>query len=106
MVSPAQASRRLLDVAVAVFGSQGGALDLDGHGRRRLTYKAGAWSGEPAIEVPLAAGGRLYGRLALGRRTNEATYTAEDGELLARTAGAAAATFPASANARPPSSKR
>lgn len=40
VVSPAQASRRLLEVAVAAFGSQGGALYMDGHGRRRLAHKA------------------------------------------------------------------
>ncbi len=100
VVSPVQASRRLLDEALAAFDAEGGAVYLRGRGRERLVHSGGTWSGRPALAVPLASGDKEYGRLALGRRKNDASYTPEDAALLARTAEAVARAFPEAGNGR------
>ena len=86
---------------MAAFDAEGGAVYLRRGGRERLALTAGRWSGQPALAVPLAAGRKEYGRLALGRRKNDAAYTPEDAELLARTAETVAAAFPAAVTRRP-----
>jgi len=97
VVSPVQASRRLLDEALTAFDAQGGAVYLRDNGRERLVHQTGDGIGQPAIDVPLAAGRAEHGRLVLSRRKNAADYTAEDVKLLARTAEAVAAAFPEAA---------
>jgi hypothetical protein len=99
VVSPVQASRRLLDDALAAFDAEGGAVYLFGRGRERLALRSGIWNGQPALAVPLADGRKEYGRIALGRRKNDAGYTPEDASLLARTAETVASAFPAGASA-------
>ncbi|HET7011197.1 MAG TPA: hypothetical protein VFI11_10510 [Anaerolineales bacterium] len=94
VVSPVHASRRLLDEAVAAFDAEGGAVYLGAGARERLSHKNGNWSGGEVLGVPIAANGKQYGRLALGPRHNSARYTAEDADLLARTAEAVASAFP------------
>jgi hypothetical protein len=93
VLSPRQASRRLLDEAVAVFDAEGGAVYLRVRGRERLAHSSGSWSGHPALAVPLAAGRKEYGRLALGPRKSDAGYTPEDAAILARSAEALASAF-------------
>ena len=93
VLSPRQASRRLLDEAVAAFDAEGGAVYLRVRGRERLAHSRGSWSGQPALAVPLAAGRKEYGRLALGRRKSDAGYAPEDADILARSAAALASAF-------------
>ena len=93
VLSPRQASRRLLDEAVAAFDAEGGAVYLRLRGRKRLAHSSGIWSGHPALVVPPAAGRKEYGRLALGPRKSDAGYTPEDAAILARSAEALASAF-------------
>jgi hypothetical protein len=95
VVSPVQASRRLLDEALAAFNAEGGAVYLRAGARERLSYKNGTWGGQAALTVPITSGKKDYGRLSLGRRHNGAGYTAADADLLNRTAGIVASAFPA-----------
>ena len=100
VLSPHQASRRLLDEVVAAFDAEGGAVYLRVRGQR-LAYSRGSWSGQPALAVPLAAGRKEYGRLALGPRKSDAGYTPEDADLISRTAETIVAAFPAAVTRRP-----
>jgi hypothetical protein len=93
VLSPRLASRRLLDEAVAAFDAEGGAVYLRARGRERLAHSSGSWSGQPALAVPLAAGRKEYGRLALGPRKSKPGYTPEDADILARSAEALASAF-------------
>ncbi len=94
VVSPPHALRRLLREAMTAFEAEGGAVYLQGRGRDRRVDDGGGWTGPPAVSVPVAAGQRVYGRLVLGRRTNDASYTSDDLLVLTRTASAVAAAFP------------
>ena len=93
VLSPRQASRRLLDEAVGAFDAEGGAVYLRVRGRERLAHSSGSWSGQSAQAVPLAAGRKEYGRLALGPRKSAAGYTPEDADILARSAETLASAF-------------
>lgn len=100
MVSPEQASRRLLHEAVEAFDAEGGAVYLGARRRERLTHTIREWKAQPTLTVPLAGGGREFGRLALGPRKHDGGYTSEDADLLARTAETVAAAFPGGAPRR------
>ncbi|HSB88418.1 MAG TPA: hypothetical protein VLD63_00185 [Anaerolineales bacterium] len=100
VVSPLQASRRLLDEALLAFDAEGGAVYLRGRRQEQLAYQSGTWTGQPVLTVPLAADQKAFGRLALGPRKNDAGYTPEDADLLTRTATAVASAFPEEGPAR------
>jgi len=73
---------RLLDQALAAFDARGAALYLRSSDVPGPMYSRGQLNGSPGLEVPLRFEDRLLGRLILGTRRGDATYTVHDRQLL------------------------
>lgn len=77
---------RLLDRAVMAFDARGGALYMHASGGPGPLYSRGHLNGGAALEVQLCHEGTEFGRLVLGSRRGDATYTPHDREALQRSA--------------------
>lgn len=77
---------RLVDQAVVAFGARGAALYLRSNDTSNPTYTRGHLNGEAVIEVPLHYENRQLGRLVLGSRHGDVTYSPHDRDLLQRSA--------------------
>jgi len=77
-------AERLVRTAREGADATGAALFLDGGGEP--SYTAGDWTGLAELEVPLRAGDRELGRIALTARRHGAPYTAQERERLQRAA--------------------
>jgi hypothetical protein len=62
------------------------ALYLDGNGSELPVLTHGNWDGSAALSIPLNAGERELGRLALGTRLGGAAFSAREKERLQKTA--------------------
>jgi hypothetical protein len=82
--------RQLLDHAVAAFNARGAALYLSFHSRADPVYSRGELNGGLAIEVGLRHQGRDVGRLVMGSRRGDASYSNEDRLALQRSADSVA----------------
>jgi hypothetical protein len=76
--------RRLLEEAVAAFNAMGGAVYLKEHGQWQLLYKAGEWTGDAQLSLPLESDGAWFGLLSLAERRDGNEYAARDRETLRR----------------------
>lgn len=76
---------RLLDEAVFAFDARGAALYLQPSDHTPV-YSLGRLNGETAMEVPLRHEGRELGRLKLGSRRGDLSYTTHDRATLQRSA--------------------
>lgn len=79
-------AERLLRTAREGAGATGAALFLDGATGSRPSYTAGDWSGDAELVVPLRAGDREIGRLALAPRLHGAPYAPRERERLQKAA--------------------
>jgi hypothetical protein len=77
-------AERLVRTARDGADATGAALFLNGGGEP--SYTAGEWTGHAELEVPLRAGERELGRIALTARRHGAPYTAQERERLQRAA--------------------
>jgi hypothetical protein len=77
-------AERLVRTAQEGADATGAALFLNGG--REPTYTAGEWTGLAELEVPLRAGDRELGRIALTARRHGAPYTVQERERLQRAA--------------------
>ena len=73
-------AERLVRTAQEGADAHGAALYLDGG--HEPTYTAGEWTGQAELEVPLRAGDRELGRIALTARRHGAPYTPQERERL------------------------
>jgi hypothetical protein len=79
-------ARRLLDRAVAAFDARGAALYLHSSGSSNPFYSRGRLNGEEGVEVILRYEERQLGRLVLGSRRGDISYSPHDLEVLQRSA--------------------
>ena len=79
-------ARRLLDQAVDAFDARGAALYLRSGETSSPVYSRGDLNSDEGIEVPLRYEDRQLGRLVLGSRRGDVTYTEHDRDLLQRSA--------------------
>jgi two-component system, NarL family, sensor kinase len=77
---------QLVDQAVVALNARGAALYLDPRETTNPLYSRGHLNGEPVLEVPLRHEGTQFGRLALGGRRGDITYTKHDRDALQRSA--------------------
>jgi hypothetical protein len=82
--------QRLLEEAVAAFGSKGGVVTLHQWQGTEIVHEAGDWDGHVALSVPIECGEATLGTIALAPRLSGQEYTASDVELLQRNATLAA----------------
>lgn len=90
LVQPRHIICRLLEEAVAALEAKSGAAYLQSDGRLNLVDTLGTWDGNARLTVPLCAGGKEYGVVALGDRKRGPDYTAHEREVLQQTAQAVA----------------
>ena len=79
-------AERLVRTAREGADATGAALFLDGASDREPTYVSGNWTGQAALVVPLRAGDKEVGRIALGPRRHGAPYVERERERLQRAA--------------------
>jgi len=84
------ALERLLEESMAALDAVGGQVSRVEGAVERVVATRGEWTGDSRLTVPLAADGRLEGRITLGPRRNGATYESEDARALSCAADAAA----------------
>jgi hypothetical protein len=83
-------TQRLLDRATDAFGARGAAIYLDSTDASKPIYSRGRLDGEGLLEVGLSFRARYLGRLVLGSRRGDLSYTANDRAALQRLADSAA----------------
>jgi len=83
-------AERLLHDATEGAAAVGGALYLDVPTVDRPAAVRGSWDGQAELVVPLRAGSREFGRLALGRRRTGAGYGERERDSVQRAADAVA----------------
>ncbi len=79
-------AERLVRTAREGADATGAALFLDGAPNGEPSYTAGDWTGLAELEVPLRAGDKELGRIALTARRHGAPYTQHERERLQRAA--------------------
>jgi len=79
-------AERLVRTAREGANAIGAALFLDGAGDDQPSYVSGEWKGRAALVVPLRAGDRDIGRIALAERRHGAPYLEREREGLQRAA--------------------
>jgi hypothetical protein len=79
-------AERLVKTAQEGAGATGAAVFLEGSGDGAPSYTAGDWTGDAELVVPLRAGDRELGRIALTARRHGAPYTAREKERLQQAA--------------------
>lgn len=77
---------RLVDQAVVAFNARGAALYLLPDDATKPVYTRGHLNGGVVVEVPLRHEGRMLGRLALGGRRGDVSYSTHDRDALQRSA--------------------
>ncbi|HEV2475822.1 MAG TPA: hypothetical protein VGX22_04735 [Candidatus Dormibacteraeota bacterium] len=77
---------RLLDQAVIAFDARSATLYLQSGNASKAVHSSGRLNGDAGIEVPLRYEGKQLGRLLLGRRRGDLTYTERDRDVLQRSA--------------------
>jgi hypothetical protein len=93
VLHPQQAAHRLLTESVEAFGARGGAVYWGAGRMERQTEEIGRGATPEAISSEIMDGGRVLGRIALGPRNDELTYTSEDRRALDQAAQAIALGF-------------
>ena len=81
---------KLLEEAVAALDASGGEVVWEVEGKMQTLATHGEWSGESRLTIPLVMDGRVVGRIALGPRRKEITYTPEAARALSAAAEALA----------------
>lgn len=79
-------AERLVKTAQQGSGATGAAVFLDSTAGATPSYTAGDWNGDAELVVPLRAGDRELGRIALTARRHGAPYTAREKERLQQAA--------------------
>jgi hypothetical protein len=79
-------AERLVRTAREGADATGAALFLNGDLDGQPTYISGTWSGDAVLVVPLRAGDRLVGRIALGPRRHGVPYAQRERERLQKAA--------------------
>lgn len=79
-------AERLVKTAQEGAGATGAAVFLDSASDGAPSYTAGDWTGDAELVVPLRAGDRELGRIALTARRHGAPYTAREKERLQQAA--------------------
>lgn len=79
-------AERLVKTAQEGAGATGAAVFLDDASGTAPSYTAGEWNGDAELEVPLRAGDRELGRIALTARRHGAPYTQRERERLQQAA--------------------
>ena len=79
-------AERLVKTAQEGAGATGAAMFLGDRAADAPAYTAGDWTGDAELVVPLRAGERELGRIALSARRHGAPYTARERERLQRAA--------------------
>ena len=79
-------AERLVKTAREGADATGAAVFLDGATNGEPSYTAGNWTGEAELVVPLRAGDRELGRIALTARRHGAPYTQRERDRLQRAA--------------------
>jgi two-component system NarL family sensor kinase len=79
---------RLLDRAAVAFDARGAALYLQASDTTGPVYSRGHLEGDPVIQVYLRHEEQQFGRLVMGPRRGDATYTERDRDELQRSADA------------------
>jgi hypothetical protein len=79
-------AERLVRTAREGADATGAALFLNGDLDGEPTYISGTWSGDAVLVVPLRAGDREVGRIALGPRRHGAPYAQHERERLQKAA--------------------
>lgn len=74
--------RRLLEHAVRGFDAVGGAAELVAGEKTRALCTSGEWTGEVALDVPVQAGARTFGRVKLAARRRGLGYSEADVDRL------------------------
>jgi hypothetical protein len=97
VLSGRRLTSRLLDDAAEGARSPA-ALFLDGTGSEEPTLTRGNWEGSPVLVVPLHAGEREFGTLALGPRLGGAAFSTREKERLQKTANLVAIALSMSAD--------
>ena len=79
-------AERLVKTAQQGSGAGGAAVFLDGASTATPSFTAGVWTGDAELVVPLMAGDRELGKIALTARRHGAPYTAREKERLQQAA--------------------
>jgi hypothetical protein len=79
-------AERLVKTAQQGSGAAGAAVFLDGAATAAPSFTAGEWTGDAELVVPLMAGNRELGKIALTARRHGAPYTAREKERLQQAA--------------------
>ena len=95
-------AERLAKTAQEGAGATGAAVFLGDTMSDPPAYTAGDWTGDPELVVPLRAGDRELGRIALTARRHGAPYTARERERLQRAADMVAMGLSLGREAAPP----
>ena len=79
---------------MAALDASGGEVVWEVEGKMQTLATHGEWNGESRLTIPLVMDGRVVGRIALGPRRKEITYTPEAARALSAAAEALARALP------------